>query len=293
MTQKIKLPLKEDFYKLYIIDNLSIEELKEHYKVGRSTIDKWIHTFQIKKPKYLIRICKERANLKKFGYTNVALIPGYRKKTHHPKQMPQYNDFYKKYIIENKSRSELCEYYQVGKSTIDKWINIFKIKKPQNLINKTIENYMINTFNTKNISKLVSIKEKKINTMKKNNSYNKSTEEEKVYMKLVEKFGREEIIRQYHNKKYPFNCDFYIKSLDLYIECNFHWTHNKEPFNKNNKKHLAILKLWRGRKTSYYNNAIAVWTRVDPKKLYSFIENKLNYKIFYNMKQFSEWFDMI
>ena len=185
MTQKIKLPLKEDFYKLYITDNLSIEELKEYYKVGRSTIDNWIHTFQIKKPKDLIRICKERANLKKFGYTNVALIPGYRKKTHFSIPMPSYDDFYKNYIVENKSRAELSMHYKVGKSTIDKWISILKIKKPQNLINKSIENYMINKYSISNVSKLIGIKEKKINTMKKNNSYNKSQDEDFVYKNLI------------------------------------------------------------------------------------------------------------
>lgn len=289
MTQKIKLPLKEDFYKLYIIDNLSIEELKEHYKVGRSTIDNWIHTFQIKKPKDLIRICKERANLKKFGYTNVALIPGYRKKTHFSIPMPSYDDFYKNYIVENKSRAELCEHYKVGKSTIDKWISILKIKKPQNLINKSIENYMINKYSISNVSKLIDIKEKKINTMKQNNSYNKSQDEEFAYKNLILKFGKEDVIRQYKSKVYPFPCDFYIKSVDLYIECNFHWTHGTRPF-ENNNKDLKQLEEWQTKNTSYYNNAIHVWTKADPLKLQTFIKNNLNYKIFYTIEDFERWY---
>lgn len=289
MTQKIKLPLKEDFYKLYITDNLSIEELKEHYKVGRSTIDNWIHTFQIKKPKDLIRICKERANLKKFGYTNVALIPGYRKRTHFSIPMPSYDDFYKNYIVENKSRAELCEHYKVGKSTIDKWISILKIKKPQNLINKSIENYMINKYSISNVSKLIDIKEKKINTMKQNNSYNKSQDEEFVYKNLILKFGKQDIIRQYKSKVYPFPCDFYIKSVDLYIECNFHWTHGTRPF-ENNNKDLKQLEEWQTKNTSYYNNAIHVWTKADPLKLQTFIKNNLNYKIFYTIEDFERWY---
>ena len=293
MTQKIKLPSKGDFYKLYITDNLSIEELKEYYKVGRSTIDNWIHTFQIKKPKDLIRICKERANLKKFGYTNVALIPGYRKKTHFSIPMPSYDDFYKNYIVENKSRAELCEHYKVGKSTIDKWISILKIKKPQNLINKSIENYMINKYSISNVSKLIGIKEKKINTMKQNNSYNKSQDEEFVYQKLIEKYGHANILRQYKSKDYPFPCDFYVETLNLYIECNFHWTHHYEPFNEKNKEHIELLRTWTQKHTSYYDNAIHVWTKADPKKLKTFIENKLNHKIFYNLEQFYEWYNSI
>ena len=29
--------------------------------------------------------------------------------------------------------------------------------------------------------------------------------------------------------RYPFACDFYISSLDLFIECNYHWTHGGKP----------------------------------------------------------------
>ena len=34
-----------------------------------------------------------------------------------------------------------------------------------------------------------------------------------------------DVIRSYSTDKYPYNCDFYIPSKDVYIECNFHWTH--------------------------------------------------------------------
>ena len=30
--------------------------------------------------------------------------------------------------------------------------------------------------------------------------------------------------------RYPFACDFYISSLDLFIECNYHWTHGGKPY---------------------------------------------------------------
>jgi len=290
MTQKIKLPSKEDFYNQYITNNLSIQEMAEYYNVGKSTIDNWIKAFQIKKSKELIKQCKERTNLKKFGYTNVALIPGYRKKTHFSIPIPSYEDFYKHYIEENMSRTELCNYYKVGKSTIDKWISVLKIKKSQDLINKSIENYMINKYKANNVSKLIDIKEKKINTMKQNNSYNKSQDEEFVYRKLITKYGNNNVFRQYKSKEYPFPCDFYIPKKNLYIECNFHWTHNNEPFNKENNKHIEILKIWQTKNTSYYNNAIHVWTKADPLKLQTFIKNNLNYKIFYTIKDFERWY---
>ena len=42
--------------------------------------------------------------------------------------------------------------------------------------------------------------------------------------------GNEDIIRQYKSDLYPFACDFYIPSLDLYIECNYHWTHGNKLY---------------------------------------------------------------
>ena len=39
-----------------------------------------------------------------------------------------------------------------------------------------------------------------------------------------------DVITQYKDDRYPFACDFYIPSLDLFIECNYHWTHGGKPY---------------------------------------------------------------
>ena len=143
---------------------------------------------------------------------------------------------------------------------------------------------------------------KRYATLKQNNSYNKSKSEELAYKKLILNFGEEDVVRQYRSEKYPFACDFYIKSIDLYIECHFYVSHNKRPFDKSNTEHLKeIEKLkkkaqeinFKGEKKRLYNQVIKIWTKVDPKKLKTFIENKLNYKIFYTMKEFNEWYASI
>ena len=140
---------------------------------------------------------------------------------------------------------------------------------------------------------------KRYATLKKNGTFNKSKDEELAYKKLVEKYGEINVIRQYKNELYPFNCDFYIKPLDLYIECHFHITHNKRAFDKNNIEHLKeIAKLkeksqernFKGEKKELYNAILKIWTNVDPKKLQTFIKNKLNYKIFYTIKDFNQWY---
>lgn len=133
---------------------------------------------------------------------------------------------------------------------------------------------------------------KNIQTKKKNNSFNKSIQEEQIYNYLLQKFNKDDIERQYKSKLYPFNCDFYIKTLDLYIEYHGTWTHGKKPF-KNSIEDLEKLKELKNKNSKYYNTAIYVWSNLDVRKLNTFKNNKLNYKIFYNINQFNNWFNKI
>lgn len=54
-----------------------------------------------------------------------------------------------------------------------------------------------------------------------NGTINTSRPENCVYEKLTTAF-KNDVVRYYSDERYPFECDFYIKSLDLFIECNFH-----------------------------------------------------------------------
>jgi hypothetical protein len=131
--------------------------------------------------------------------------------------------------------------------------------------------------------------QKQYESKRKNNSFNTSKSEDRCYELLKSKFNN--TIRNYStNNRYPFNCDFYIPSKDLFIECHFHWTHGGTPFNKDNEEHLKQLEKWRSKNKKYYNIAINVWTKRDPLKLKTFIDNKLNYKIFYKEEEFIECF---
>ena len=131
-----------------------------------------------------------------------------------------------------------------------------------------------------------------IATKKKNGTLNTSLVEDKLYLKLKNKYSG--AIHHYTtDPRYPFECDFYIPSQDLFIELNFHWTHGLEPFNENNLKHIEKLNLWKSKNTKFYKTAIDVWTKRDPLKLETFNKNNLNYKIFYTEKEFNDWFNKI
>lgn len=60
-------------------------------------------------------------------------------------------------------------------------------------------------------------------TKKKNNSFNKSSQEQKLYEELLKENKTKTIYRQYKDEvRYPYYCDFYIVEDDLFIELNAH-----------------------------------------------------------------------
>ena len=124
-------------------------------------------------------------------------------------------------------------------------------------------------------------------TFKKNNSFNTSKPEDESYVLLKEKYPDTQ--KQYKSELYPFNCDFYIPSLDLYIECNYHWTHGFHPYDPNNIEDKNKLKLWKSKSTKFYDNAIKTWTIRDINKRNIVKENKLNWIEFFDIKELKKW----
>lgn len=120
-------------------------------------------------------------------------------------------------------------------------------------------------------------------------TFNTSTSEEKSYNILISKFGKENVKRQYKSVEYPYNCDFYVGSLNLYIECNYHWTHGGHPFNKEDKNDLNKLDVWKSKNTKYYDNAINTWTVRDVNKINFAKLNKINLKVFYDIDEFLDF----
>ena len=98
------------------------------------------------------------------------------------------------------------------------------------------------------------------------------------YKYLISKYDYDDILPQYMDiDRYPFACDFYIKSLDLFIEINGMWTHGGHPFDENNDEDMKKLTIWRTKNTKFYNQAIYVWTDLDVRKRNIAKKNKLNY----------------
>lgn len=129
--------------------------------------------------------------------------------------------------------------------------------------------------------------QKCIDTKRKNKTFNTSKPEDAYYEKLVKSYGKENIIRQYSDSRYPFACDFYIKPTDTFIELNLSWTHGGHLFNESSADDQNKLHEWteKSKTSEYYRNAITTWTVRDVEKNRIAIENKLNYITIYDLKE--------
>lgn len=120
-----------------------------------------------------------------------------------------------------------------------------------------------------------------------NHTFNTSKPEDDCYEYLRATYGAENVVRQYKDdSRYPFNCDFYIKSLDLFIELNLFPTHYKEPFDENNplhKKHLIYCKT--EPKNWIEKQQVLVWAGSDVAKRRIAKQNNLNYLTIYKIEE--------
>ena len=102
---------------------------------------------------------------------------------------------------------------------------------------------------------------------------------------LVERFGEDDVVSQYWDERYPFACDFYILSRDLFIELNGLWTHGYHWFDANSAMDAQTLAKWRARAqtdSAYFGQAAYVWTDLDVRKRAAAREHKLNYVVLWN-----------
>lgn len=156
--------------------------------------------------------------------------------------------------------------------------------------------HCLDIYGVSNYSQTNEFKIKTYNTKKQNNTVNTSKSENNSINLLKEHF--KEVKDHYKSDKYPFACDAYIPEIDTYIEFNYHWTHGKEPFDKNNLAHIKQIEFWnkkanevnfKGEKKKSYIDAIKVWTERDPLKVKVAKENNIKLLSFYKEKDFNEW----
>ena len=310
----------EDLKYLYLELNLSCQEISDFLGIPAPSIWHRLWKENLKKENSLRQECRKRTSLaiygtesptqsdivkqkisenclKKFGVSNPAKLESVQKKMkqtcleHHGVD----NIFKKKEYIQQKTK----EKYGVH--------NVMLLPETrQKLINTNLKKYGAKSWTSteegkKYISDLSPItKEKEYKTKKEHNTFQSSLIEKEILGILQGRFPK--VINPYKDSRYPFNCDFYIPSLDLFIEYQGIWMHGGHPYNPNDPKDQEIVKTWeakskelnfKGKPKNSYQAAIGIWTERDVLKRETARKNYLNYKEFFNMKQFLNWFNNI
>ena len=134
------------------------------------------------------------------------------------------------------------------------------------------------------------IKHKSYLTKKKNHSFKVSKTEDLCYEQLLSIYP--DAKHGYKSTKYPFVCDLYIPSKDIYIELNFHWTHGLHPYNKKNDSKKLADWIEKSKTSKYFENSIHTWTIRDTHKLEVARQNNVNLLVFYNKCEFDTWLSM-
>lgn len=192
------------------------------------------------------------------------------------------------YTLENKELREKTYKTKLERYGDEHYVNIEKAKKTVK------EKYGVEcVFQLKEIRDKVDYK--KVSESKlKNGTFNTSSHEDIIFNALVNLFGKDDVIKEYTDKRYyniktnkEFNCDYYIKSLDLFIEYQGHYTHGTCQFDKNNEEHIKLIKEYeeKGNEHPSYFKLIDVWTRLDVMKREIAEKNNLNYIQIYPIKE--------
>lgn len=299
---------KEKLYKLYKLEGWSIAALEKEFGVCNLTIKNNLKFYnivrdekdKIKAKEFRVQRTREN-NLKKYGVDNVSKLKEVREKVAEGNKK-----FQEKLKAEGKPSYFATE---EGKAAVKKAVrekygvdninqlDIHRERMRKNWEGKTKEQKRAWIKRCRE-AQTEEVQDRITEKKRRNNSFHISSWEKLLTEKISEKFPDLKI--QYKEERYPFHCDFYIPSLDLFIECNFHWTHGRKLFDPNNEKDLEQLKRWEelGKnatsvrdKGQYYKNAIVTWTQLDVRKYETAKTNKLNYKIFYFLKDALNWID--
>ena len=245
--------------------------------------------------------------LKKYGVEYTGQIPQKIEKTK--------NTFLEKYGVDsifksNKIREQILntciKKYATSEDDISNIVNIGQLTYIKNKIKNTclkkygVDNPMHSDYYKHLLSYILSseeVQKKTYNTKLKNHSFNISYQEDICFELLKQKYS--DCIRQYKSDLYPYNCDFYIPSLNLYIEYNGSHYHHYHPFDINDDNDINELNRLKEKaensnahkngKKSQYDNIIYTWTILDVKKRNIAQQNNLNYIEFWNINEVKEW----
>ena len=231
-----------------------------------------------------IKLRTQQTCLEKYGHTNFGGGEEAKRKIKQTK-IERYGD--PNYVNVQKMKQTKNERY--GDPN---YVNVQKMK--ETCLAKYGSTSWLNSEDRKN--RYFELKTKINETKHKNHTFTRSKAESVVYNILRKIFDKGDILCQYISEEYPFDCDFYIKSINTYIEYQGFYTHGGHPFDKNDKKDIdevLYLQYKNEHSTRPNKNLYAVklyiWTENDVEKRNTAKANNLNYIEFWNFEEVNNW----
>lgn len=243
--KKIELS-KEELYNLYIEQNLTVNQIAQKLTCSSITINRLLKQFNIIKSNELRKQAisntkQSKSDTEKAEYSKKLSQSKRGTSLGHTSWNKGMTGIYHNPNKGKKMSTTFCDAVKAGLANMTpeakaeqraKQLIYLKQRAPWN---KGVKTGSLPT------ETLVKAKQREFTTKKLNNSFNASAPEERAYLLLLKYFNTDDIIRQYSDIRYPFNCDFYIPSIDLFVELNLSWTHGKHPFDINSPADLQTL----------------------------------------------------
>ncbi len=154
------------------------------------------------------------------------------------------------------------------------------------IVKEKYRNTCLKKYGVDNFRKSEECTKKIIESRREHGTITSSSYEKNAYIWLIEAFGEHDVIQQYKDYRYKnpknghlYHCDFYIKSLDLFIELQMYWAHGDHPFDSTSLKDLEYLNIikTKAKEKPIYNRYIENWSDIDVVKRTVALENKLRY----------------
>lgn len=153
---------------------------------------------------------------------------------------------------------------------------------------------MLEKYGASNTVQIEEFRNKIFQHRAENGTLNSSKSENVLYGMLQDRFGEDDVLRNVIvDSRYPYHVDFYVRSLDLFIELNGDKCHNGHWYDPLSKADAMVIEQWRIRmvetearigKKSRYRKYIETWTKTDPEKRHAACVAKLHYLVFWDTR---------
>lgn len=119
------------------------------------------------------------------------------------------------------------------------------------------------------------IKDKSVYVPVESNVEDPTSAKDMIYKHLKElsEYNNWNLQRNYISEEYPFVCDFYVSTCNLYIECQFEEQHGLHPYNFRNKKDNFLADEYKETRPDIYNT----WVVEDTEKRRVVSEKRLHW----------------